>query len=382
MIDPVTGEILNDQTLAERVVTNAKTTGTDLLGPDGALGQLTKNVLEIALEEEMTDHLGYPKHGTSDGSNARNGTRSKTVLTDIGPVQIAVPRDTAGTFTPKIVKKRQRRLSGVDEMVLSLTAHGMTTGEVSAYFAEIYGASVSKDTVSKITDKVIEEMTEWLHRPLNKVYPVIFIDALVVKVRDGQVRNRPIYCVIGVTVDGERDILGLWAGDGAEGAKFWLGVLTDLKNRGVEDVFIAVCDGLKGLPDSINTVWPLTLVHSVHHPPDPQHLQVFVAQVLGQDRQGPAADLYRPERGCSSGQVHRVHRDVGPAVSSDHPALGICLGRVRAVLGLRRRDPTRHLLHERHRVVERPLPARGPGTRSLPERTGRAEVSVSGDEIA
>ena len=262
MFDPVTGEILNDQTLAERVVTNAKTTGTDLLGPDGALGQLTKNVLEIALEEEMTDHLGYPKHGTSDGSNARNGTRSKTVLTDIGPVQIAVPRDTAGTFTPKIVKKRQRRLSGVDEMVLSLTAHGMTTGEVSAYFAEIYGASVSKDTVSKITDKVIEEMTEWLHRPLNKVYPVIFIDALVVKVRDGQVRNRPIYCVIGVTVDGERDILGLWAGDGAEGAKFWLCVLTDLKNRGVEDVFIAVCDGLKGLPDSINTVWPLTLVQA------------------------------------------------------------------------------------------------------------------------
>jgi len=191
MIDPVTGEILNDQTLAERVVTNAKTTGTDLLGPDGALGQLTKNVLEIALEEQMTDHLGYPKHGTSDGSNARNGTRSKTVLTDIGPVQIAVPRDTAGTFTPTIVKKRQRRLSRVDEMVLSLTAHGMTTGEVSAYFAEIYGASVSKDTVSKITDRVIEEMTEWLHRPLNKVYPVIFIDALVVKVRDGSTAATP-----------------------------------------------------------------------------------------------------------------------------------------------------------------------------------------------
>ena len=191
MIDPVTGEILNDQTLAERVVTNAKTTGTDLLGPDGALGQLTKNVLEIALEEQMTDHLGYPKHGTSDGSNARNGTRSKTVLTDIGPVQIAVPRDTAGTFTPTIVKKRQRRLSRVDEMVLSLTAHGMTTGEVSAYFAEIYRASVSKDTVSKITDKVIEEMTEWLHRPLNKVYPVIFIDALVVKVRDGSTAATP-----------------------------------------------------------------------------------------------------------------------------------------------------------------------------------------------
>jgi putative transposase len=233
------------------------------------LNQLTKRVLETALEEEMAEHLGSDKHdpvGRNRG-NSRNGVRSKTVLTEIGPVEIDVPRDTDASFTPQIVKKRQRRLTGVDEIVLSLTARGLTTGEISAHLAEVYGASVSKETVSKITDKVIEEMTEWANRPLDPVYPVIFIDAIVVKVRDGQVRNKPIYVVVGVTVHGERDILGLWAGDGGEGAKFWLQVLTELKNRGVSDVCIAVCDGLKALPDAITTVWELAVVQasSVHH---------------------------------------------------------------------------------------------------------------------
>jgi len=194
--------------------------------------------------------------------NSRNGVRSKTVLTEIGPVEIDVPRDIDASFDPQIVKKRQRRLTGVDEIVLSLTARGLTTGEISAHFAEVYGASVSKETVSKITDKVVEEMIEWSNRPLDPVYPVIFIDAIMVKVRDGQVRNKPIYVVIGVTVNGERDILGLWAGGGGEGAKFWLQVLTELKNRGVQDVCIAVCDGLKALPDAITTVWELAMVQA------------------------------------------------------------------------------------------------------------------------
>jgi putative transposase len=150
----------------------------------------------------------------------------------------------------------------VDQLVLSLTARGLTTGEIAAHFAEVYGATVSKDTISRITDRVVEEMLEWCKRPLDRVYPVIFIDAIVVKIRDGQVVNRPIYVVIGVTVNGERDILGLWVGDGSEGAKFWLSVLTEIKNRGVEDVCIAVCDGLKGLPDSISTAWPLAVVQA------------------------------------------------------------------------------------------------------------------------
>ena len=254
-----------EQQAAAELVRLAKEQGLSLTGPDGLLKQLTKTVLETALNEEMTEHLGYEKHdpaGAGSG-NIRNGTRSKTVLTEhSGPVDIEVPRDRASTFDPQIVKKRQRRLCGVDEVVLSLYAKGLTTGEISAHFAEIYGASVSKETVSRITDKVLEEMTEWAVRPLDAVYAAVFVDAIVVKVRDGQVANRPIYAAIGVTLDGERDILGLWAGAGGEGAKFWMSVLTDLRNRGVKDVFFIVCDGLKGLPEVVGNVWPQTIVQT------------------------------------------------------------------------------------------------------------------------
>ncbi len=173
-----------------------------------------------------------------------------------------MPRDRAATFEPQIVKKRQRRLSGVDEIVLSLYAKGLTTGEISAHFAEIYGASVSKETISRITDKVLEEMNDWSVRPLDEVYAAVFIDAIVVKVRDGQVANRPFYAAIGVTLDGDKDILGLWAGTGGEGAKFWMSVLTDLRNRGVKDVFFVVCDGLKGLPEVVGNVWPQAIVQT------------------------------------------------------------------------------------------------------------------------
>lgn len=191
-------------------------------------------MLETAPNEEMTKHLGHAKRqraGNGSG-NIRNGTRSRTVLTEAtGQVEIEVPRDRAGTFEPQIVRKRQRRLSGVDQVVLSLYAKGLTTGEISAHFTEIYGASVSKETISRITDKVMEEMNEWAVRPLDAVYAAVFIDATVVKVRDGQIANRPFYAAIGVTLDGGRDILGLWAGSGGEGVKFWMSVLTDLRNR-------------------------------------------------------------------------------------------------------------------------------------------------------
>jgi transposase-like protein len=184
------------------------------------------------------------------------------VLTEVGPVEIDVPRDRDGTFDPKLVRKRQRRLAGVDEMVISLTAKGLTTGEVQAHLAEVYGTDMSREQVSKITDAILGEMAEWMTRPLERVYPVVFIDAMVVKIRDGQVANRPIYTAIGVTVDGKRDVLGLWAGTGGEGAKFWLQVLTEIKNRGVDDVCIVCCDGLKGLPDSIAVTWPLAVVQT------------------------------------------------------------------------------------------------------------------------
>lgn len=250
---------------ARELVRQAREQGLSLTGPEGLLKQMTKTVLETALNEEITEHLGYEKHnrvGSSNG-NVRNGTRPKTVLTEAnGHVQIEVPRDRAGTFEPQIVKKRQRRLTGVDEIVLSLYSKGLTTGEISAHFAEIYGASVSKETISRITEKVIEEMNDWAHRPLDEVYAAVFVDAIMVKVRDGQVANRPIYAAIGVTLEGERDVLGLWAGSGGEGAKFWMSVLTDLRNRGVKDVFFCVCDGLKGLPEVVANVWPRTIVQT------------------------------------------------------------------------------------------------------------------------
>ena len=252
-----------EQQAATELVRLAKEQGLSLTGPDGLLKQLTKTVLESALAEEMTEHLGHEKHQRAEAGNIRNGTRAKTVLTEhSGHVEIDVPRDRAATFEPQIVRKRQRRLSGVDEIVLSLYAKGLTTGEISAHFAEVYGASVSKETISRITDRVVAEMQDWAVRPLDEVYAAVFIDAIVVKVRDGQVANRPIYAAIGVNLAGEKDILGLWAGTGGEGAKFWMSVLTDLRNRGIKDVFFLVRDGLKGLPEVVVNVWPATTVQT------------------------------------------------------------------------------------------------------------------------
>ena len=253
-----------DRDVAERLVRRARDEGLDLVGPDGVLTDLTKRVLETGLEAELTEHLGYEAHAPEgrDGGNSRNGTRSKTVLTEIGPVPLDVPRDRDGSFEPQLVKKRQRRLHGVDEMVLSLTAKGLTTGEVQAHLAEVYGSKLSRETVSKITDRILTDMADWLNRPLERVYAAVFIDAIVVKIRDGQVTNRPAYTAIGVTADGARDILGIWIGSGGEGAKFWLQVLTEIRNRGTEDVCIVVCDGLKGLPEAIEATWPLAIIQT------------------------------------------------------------------------------------------------------------------------
>jgi transposase-like protein len=254
-----------DRSLAEQLVDQAKADGRSLVGPGGLLADLTKQVLETGLEVEMEEHVGYAKHAAEgrNHGNSRNGTRSKTVITEIGPVELDVPRDRDGSFEPLTVRKGQRRLDGVDAMVISLTAKGLTTGEVEAHLAEVYSTDISRETISKITDRVLGDMAEWQTRPLDRrVYPVIFIDAIVVKIRDGQVANRPVYTAIGVTVDGKRDILGLWVGTGGEGAKYWLQVLTEIKNRGVDDVCIVVCDGLKGLPESIAATWPLALVQT------------------------------------------------------------------------------------------------------------------------
>ena len=255
-----------DQELARQLAERAGAEGLSLTGPGGLLGRLTKVVLEGALEGELDAHLGYEKHDPAgrDGGNSRNGHRAKTVLTDVGPVEISVPRDRDASFEPKIVAKRQRRLGGVDDLVISLVAKGLTTGEVQAHLAEVYGAQVSRETISTITDRVLDGLAEWQSRPLEPVYAVLFIDVINVKIREGQVANRPIYVILGVTADGERDILGLWAGEhgDGEGAKYWLRVLAEVKNRGTADVLMVVCDGLKGLPDAIAQVWPAAITQT------------------------------------------------------------------------------------------------------------------------
>ena len=218
IIEPVSARI-DQQQLAQQLVETARAEGVELVGPGGLLAGLTKTVLETALEAEMTEHLGYEAHEAAgrDGGNSRNGHRSKTVLTEVGPVEIDVPRDRDGSFEPRIVAKRQRRLSGVDELVISLSAKGLTTGEVQAHLAEVYGAEVSRQTISTITDKVVEGMAEWQNRPLDPVYPVVFIDAINVKIRDGKVANRPVYVALAVTCEGRREILGLGAGEARVG---------------------------------------------------------------------------------------------------------------------------------------------------------------------
>ncbi len=255
-----------DEQLIGQLVDRARCEGLQLTGEDGLLAQLTKRIIESAAQGEMDVHLGYAKHDPAgrDGANSRNGARAKTVLTDIGPVEVTIPRDRDATFEPRIVRKRQRRLSGLDGLVISLSAKGLTHGEICAHLAEVYGAQVSKQTISTITDRVIEGMSEWQNRPLDAVYPVVFIDAINVKIREGNVANRPIYVALGVTVDGTRDVLGLWAGEhgDGEGSKFWLRILTEIKNRGTQDICIVVCDGLKGLPAAIETVWPQAITQT------------------------------------------------------------------------------------------------------------------------
>ena len=255
-----------DQQMIWKLVDRTRAEGLRLTGQDGLLGQLTKMIIEAAAEGEMDEHLGYTKHHSAgrDGANSRNGARTKVVLTDIGPVEVAIPRDREGTFEPQIVRKRQRRLNGIDGLVISLSARGLTHGEIAAHLAEVYGASVSKQTITTITDRVINAMNEWQSRPLDPVYPVVFIDAINVKIRDGNVANRPIYIALAVTVDGTREVLGLWAGEhgDGEGAKYWQRVLSEIKNRGVGDVCIMVCDGLTGLPAAIEAVWPAAITQT------------------------------------------------------------------------------------------------------------------------
>jgi putative transposase len=247
-------------------------TEQEIAGRGGLLGQLTKRLVERAMEVELTDHLGYEPHQEPPGGagNTRNGSTSKTLITESGEVRIDTPRDRAGTFEPRIVRKRQRRFEGFDEKILALYARGMSTRDIEAHLEEIYGVKVGRDLISKVTDAVMDDARAWQTRPLDDVYPVVFLDALVLKIRDGgSVQRKACYLAMAINMDGDREVLGMWF-QANEGAKFWMQVLTDLKQRGVQDILICCVDGLKGFPEAIEALFPRTtvqtcIVHLIRH---------------------------------------------------------------------------------------------------------------------
>ena len=280
---------LVDDAVLDQLMERVQSEGADLLGPDGLLTELTKSVLERALCEELTDHLGYEPHeaqGRGSG-NSRNGTTPKKLHTDIGSVDLDVPRDRNGSFEPKIVPKGTSRLAGFNERIIALYARGMTVRDIQAHLEEIYGVDVSPDLISKVTDGVVEELAAWQRRPLDTIYPILYIDALTVKIRDGIVSNRPAYLAVGVDLEGRKHVLGIWIGKEGEGAKFWLSVMTEIKSRGTKDVLIVCCDGLNGLPEAIEATWPAAVVQTcvVHL------IRASMRYISYKDRKGVVAAL-------------------------------------------------------------------------------------------
>jgi putative transposase len=251
-------------TMIDALLDDAKESGTPLDGPEGLLNRLTKAVLERALTEEMTDHLGYEsgdRDGTGSG-NSRNGSGRKTVSTVHGPVELRVPRDRNASFEPRIVPKHARRLGNINDMILSLYSRGMTTRDIEAHLHEVYGVEASRQLISNVTDVIVDEIKLWQTRPVDEVYPIVYVDGLRLKIKDnGLVVTKVAYLVIGVDVEGRKQALGCWIAD-SEGAKFWQKVVTDLRNRGLKDILVACCDGLTGLPDAIRSVFPDTIVQT------------------------------------------------------------------------------------------------------------------------
>jgi len=262
---PHDDESLLDDAALDRLMDRVDRDGLELLGPGGVLTELTSRIMNRAMDVELTEHLGYERGdpaGNGSG-NSRNGTTPKTVITDAGDIPVATPRDRNATFEPKLVAKRQRRMEGFNDLVIGLVARGMTTRDVTAHLADIYDVDISAELVSKITDSVLPQLRAWQDRPLDAIYPIMYLDAIVVKVReDHTVVNRPVYVAMGIDVDGAKHVLGLWLGTGGEGAKYWLGVLTELSNRGINDVLIVCVDGLTGFGDAIETVWPAATVQT------------------------------------------------------------------------------------------------------------------------
>ena len=253
-----------DAGLLDELMERVDAGGLTLTGQGGFLPEMIRAVLERGLQTELTEHLGYERGdpGGRGSGNSRNGATPKTVATEVGDVPLAVPRDRQGSFEPRLVPKGARRAGGLDEMIISLYAGGMTVRDIQHHLARTIGTELSHDTISKITDSVLEEVKAWQSRPLEEIYPIVYLDALVVKVRDGHhVRNRAAHLAVGVDLDGIKHVLGIWV-QAVEGAKFWAGVCAELRNRGVRDVLIVCCDGLTGFPEAVEATWPQTTVQT------------------------------------------------------------------------------------------------------------------------
>ena len=364
---------------AEQLVARARSEGVELTGDNGLLTAMVRQVLQTGLNVELAEHLGYEPYATEGrgSGNNRNGSYPKTITTEIGQVQVDMPRDRLGTFEPATIPKHVRRLDGLSGNVISLYAKGMTTGDIQTHLAEIYGTDISRETISKITDQILDDMLAWQHRPLDALYAVVLIDAIVIKIRGSQVANRPVYVAIGVNMDGERDVLGLWVGpSGGEGAKQWATMLTELRNRGLADALIVCCDGLKGLPDSIRATWPdatvqTCVVHLV------RNTLRYVSKKYWSTITREMREIYTapslPAAEALFAEFADRWRDTYPAMIG---LLGDQLERVRAVPRVPARAPQGRLHDQRDRVVERPLPTGGASSRALPQRTSSAESAL------
>ena len=293
----------------------------DILGEAGLLKQLTKKVAERALNAEMEQHLGYAKHAPEgrNSGNSRNGKSSKKLRSVHGEIELDIPRDRNGSFEPKLIKKGEKQLNGFDDRIISLYARGMTTRDIQAHFEESYGVEVSPTFISQVTNEVMDEVKQWQQRPLDALYPVVYLDCLVVRSRDsGAVQNKSVYLALGINTDGEKELLGLWMAQ-TEGAKFWLSVMNELKNRGVQDIFIACCDGLKGFPEAIEAVYPKTqvqlcIVHQIRH---------SLRYVNWKQRKVIAADLKRIYGAATLAEAELALAEFAEKWDDEHPTISL-----------------------------------------------------------
>ena len=351
----------------------------EITGPGGFLNRLAGRVVETALGVELEEHLGHPPGGVPASANVRNGATAKTVQTDLGPVQIKTPRDREGSFEPRLVAKRQTRLAGLDEKVIALYAGGMTVRDISEHLSEIYGTQIGRDSISRITDAVLDDVGAWRTRPLDRVYPIVYFDAMMVKVReDRSVRQRACYLALGVTCDGDREVLGIWWQD-TEGSKFWLAVLNDLKRRGVQDVLIACVDGLKGFPDAIEATYPQAWVQTCI-----VHLIRASLRYVNYKDQKKVASALRPIYTAANAddalaELERFEHEWGDALPRDRAGLARVMGTRHAVPLAARRAAQGRLHHQHHRGPAPPDPQGDQNPRALPRRAGRHQADLPGD---